>query len=313
MQRKIAILLATFNGSAYLRELIHSILAQKESAFTLYISDDDSSDDTPKILEEFAKNFPEKIILLHLEKRSGGACAHFLQMLAYVDADIYLFADQDDIWAENHLQKLLAAYEENNAKNLQPLLVFSDMSVIDASGNLLAPSFLKLEKLPQKVLPPHFYFVQNNISGCVMLFNAALKNLALHDEKKLTENLSLVPMHDAFLAVTAAEFGKIIFVHSPLLKYRKHAKNSLGVQAVTQVSHIAERFQKQRSDFLRAENFAAFFVEYFEKKLPEKERRILEKFSKISSQKKILRWKFLAQNGFLKAGIFRRIAQLIRW
>ena len=52
MEEKIDILLATYNGEKYVAEQIESILNQTYKNFNLIISDDNSSDNTPKILED---------------------------------------------------------------------------------------------------------------------------------------------------------------------------------------------------------------------------------------------------------------------
>ena len=76
MEEKIDILLATYNGEKYVAEQIESILKQTYKNFNLIISDDNSSDNTPKILEEYAKKVKnttieeiKKEIKKDLEKR----------------------------------------------------------------------------------------------------------------------------------------------------------------------------------------------------------------------------------------------------
>lgn len=314
---EIAILLATCNGSSHLEELVDSVLAQKGPDFTVFASDDGSDDLTPEILAEYALRFPGRFRILDGESRMPkrlGACGHFLRMLENVSADIYLLADQDDIWEEDHLRELLASYKKLSPKERDaPALVFSDMSVIDGDGKLLAKSFLSSEKLPRKVPRKHFYFVQNNISGCASLFNRALRDFALSHTDGLKKNLSSIPMHDAFLAATAAVFGKILFVDKPLLKYRVHAKNVLGMQPVTSFAHIVLRLRNQRNDFRKAQRFAAFFADYFGEILPAGEFRTLSRFASLGKRSKISRVFLLFRNGFLKAGFFRKLSQIVLW
>ena len=49
----VSVVMATYNGSAYVKEQIDSILCQLESGDELIISDDGSSDFTFAVLEEY--------------------------------------------------------------------------------------------------------------------------------------------------------------------------------------------------------------------------------------------------------------------
>lgn len=314
MKPEIAILLATYNGAVHLRALLDSVLAQKGPDFIVFASDDGSDDSTPEILAEYAVRYPGRFRILDGEgvPKRLGACGHFLRMLESVSADIYLLADQDDVWEEEHLRELFAAYEnlspeERNA----PTLVFSDMRVIDDGGADVAKSFLSLERLPRKVPRPHFYFVQNNVSGCASLFNRELRNFTLRQADRL--DTQSIPMHDAFFAAIAATFGKIVFVEKPLVKYRIHAKNVLGAQPVTNPVHIVRRLRSQKDDWRRAQRFAAFFADYFGDILPQRELQILSKFARSDKMPKIARVSFLWRHGFLKAGFLRRLSQIVLW
>ena len=107
---KVSIALATYNGEKYLREQLDSILNQDFKDFTLYISDDGSSDGTLKILGEYAakdgrvKPFPK-----HEPNKS--ACRHFLYMLENIQSDLYLFCDQDDVWTSDHIGIFVEKYK----------------------------------------------------------------------------------------------------------------------------------------------------------------------------------------------------------
>jgi rhamnosyltransferase len=191
-----------------------------------------------------------------------------------------------------------------------PALIFSDMKIVQADGSPFADSFLKTEKLPNGVEHPHFYFVQNNVSGCVTLFNQALKNLVLKNSDFLKRNLEKIPMHDFFLATTAATFGKIYFVNKTLSAYRMHERNTLGVQNVTSLKHVLDRLNRQSADMERILRYAEFFVEYFKENLGRGELQVLQEWVSIPSRSKFFRIHFMLKNGFMKYGIFRKCVQL---
>ena len=308
---RICVLMATFNGASHLREQMDSILNQEGPEFSIYVSDDGSTDSTLQILQEFANKFPSKIHLFVSQSKARGACANFLSLLQKVDSDLYLFADQDDIWSLDHVQSLYDRYLRlNESEKAMPALIFSDMKIVQADGSPFADSFLKAEKLPNGVEHPHFYFVQNNISGCVTLFNQALKNLVLKNSDFLKRNLEKIPMHDFFLATTAATFGKIYFVNKTLSAYRMHERNTLGVQNITSLKHVLDRLNRQSADMERILRYAEFFVEYFQKDLEAGELSVLQDFANIQSRSKLSRIGFMLRHGFVKYGIFRKCVQL---
>ncbi len=308
---RICVLMATFNGASHLREQMDSILNQEGPEFSIYVSDDGSTDSTLQILQEFANKFPSKIHLFVSQSKARGACANFLSLLQKVDSDLYLFADQDDIWSLDHVQSLYDRYLRlNESEKTMPALIFSDMKIVQADGSPFADSFLKAEKLPNGVEHPHFYFVQNNVSGCVTLFNQALKNLVLKNSDFLKRNLEKIPMHDFFLATTAATFGKIYFVNKTLSAYRMHERNTLGVQNVTSLKHVLDRLNRQSADMERILRYAEFFVEYFKENLGRGEFQVLQEWVNIPSRNKFFRIHFMLKNGFMKYGLLRKCVQL---
>ena len=93
----IAILLTTYNGAVYLRRQIDSILGQDTGGWHLYVHDDGSADGTVEILKEYQTGYPDIITVLDYPSQ-GGAMKNFFSMLQRVDAEYYMFSDQDDVW-----------------------------------------------------------------------------------------------------------------------------------------------------------------------------------------------------------------------
>ena len=58
-QNTIRILVAAWNGGAYLRPLLDSLLTQDDGDYDIVVSDDGSTDDTPQILTDYAARYPE--------------------------------------------------------------------------------------------------------------------------------------------------------------------------------------------------------------------------------------------------------------
>ena len=124
---KVDVLLATYNGEKYLKEQIDSILEQTYSDFRLLISDDGSTDDTRKILEEY-KNKDSRIQVFFQESNLG-VVKNFEFLLKKVESKYYMFSDQDDIWKSEKIEKSLNKIQSDNCD-----LVYSDLEVVDEEG-----------------------------------------------------------------------------------------------------------------------------------------------------------------------------------
>ena len=104
----IRILLAAYNGEAYLRQQLDSVLAQTCRDFQLIVSDDQSRDETPRILEEYAEKYPDMILYYRSGLRFGSAQGHFMHLLkTFSQSDYIMFCDQDDVWHPDKVEKTL--------------------------------------------------------------------------------------------------------------------------------------------------------------------------------------------------------------
>ena len=211
------VLLATYNGSLYLKEQLLSILAQTYPPHRIIISDDMSSDSTLDIVYSFINSTTKPIYLLPSPGVKLGCCKNFERLLAFSDSNYVMFSDQDDIWDLNKAEKLLNTmiYHESRHESSYPLLVHSDLRLIDSSGGFLQQSFLKYQSLNPAHNQWHQIAMQNIVSGCSCLVNRKCIDLALPFPPS-------VIMHDWWLALVASRMGKVIYLDTPTISYRQH-------------------------------------------------------------------------------------------
>ena len=100
---KVDILLATYNGAQFLTEQLDSILNQSFKDFRLIISDDNSTDNTKKILDDYKKK--DERIIVYKQNKNLGIVKNFEFLLEKVEAELFMFSDQDDIWNEKKIEK----------------------------------------------------------------------------------------------------------------------------------------------------------------------------------------------------------------
>ena len=114
--KTVAILMATYNGEKFIRQQILSILEQKNVSIQIFISDDCSSDNTLKIIEDLYKNYG-RIHVVSTKEKFGSAAPNFFSLIKTVDIskfDYVAFSDQDDIWLPEKLEFAIRELKRNH-------------------------------------------------------------------------------------------------------------------------------------------------------------------------------------------------------
>lgn len=213
--KKIAILMSTYNGECFLREQIESILHQNCSiCFDLYVRDDGSTDRTQAILEEYAS---AGILKWYAGTNVGSACS-FLKLLKKCPGyNYYAFADQDDFWKPDKL-KMGIRYLEGIS---YPMLYCSNAELVDEKLNTL--NRLVYRKEPRTDF--NTLACAGGLLGCTMICNDALAKVIIDGDMP-----SKIVMHDFFCAlVCLAIGGEILYDGEAYMKYRQHSNNVVGV------------------------------------------------------------------------------------
>lgn len=246
----IAILLATYNGGKYIWEQLESLFQQSCKQFHLYVRDDGSSDDTMKIVGQFREMHPDRVTILKDSQKHRGAAKSFMYLLENVDSEYYMFCDQDDIWLPEKIEKTFARMKEieteyakkGTAAKKVPILVATDLGVVDEQLNLITYSFNKDLKIDVFRKHPELICVRHVVTGCTMMFNHAAKQASLPMSPRAT-------MHDEWIALCVHFKSGVISIidDSPIL-YRQHTSNTLGAEQARKgffARAIARTGQKQ--------------------------------------------------------------------
>lgn len=222
---KIVIALATYNGAAHLAEQVRSLQAQDFGDWQLLARDDGSVDGTRDLLAQLASEDP-RITVVESTARFG-VVRNFAELLARAEragADYVFTCDQDDVWLPTKISRSLAAMTRLEAERGRetPLLVHSDLAVVDHALRPLYPSFLRRQGIRHEESSPlNVLLVQNFVTGCASLMNKALLRLALPFPECCI-------MHDWWIAQCAAAGGAIGFLAEPTILYRQHGANQIG-------------------------------------------------------------------------------------
>jgi len=218
----IEVVLPTYNGASYFKAQLDSIHAQTIRPKRVIIRDDGSSDDTCLLIRELQDRYGAWLHVLPGNENLG-CIANVNRLLEATSSPYVALADQDDLWLPHKLEAsiILMRQLELRHGSATPLLVHSDLVLVDAQSRPLGCRYLQRQRLnPQRTAPVDLAFT-NVVTGCTTLFNRALLNKALPIPPEAL-------MHDWWLALVASVFGEIAFLGQPGVLYRQHGRNVLG-------------------------------------------------------------------------------------
>jgi glycosyltransferase involved in cell wall biosynthesis len=278
----IDIVLASYNGEAYIEEQIRSI--QVNTFYEHYVSrviivDDGSTDNSLSILQRLAYT-DNKIQLYPSSSASLGCMKNFVRGLYLSDAQYVMFCDQDDVWLPEKIEKtfnLLISIESND----RPALAFTDLSVVDQNLHTISDSYFDLKSISKNWHCSFYNLIQQNVaSGCTMMVNRALVARALPIPNSAY-------MHDWWFLLVAHQFGDVGFLNESTMLYRQHDSNVIGVRKKSmlhQVFHIRKYWKSFSKSVYSSLAQAKAFEERFSPELTEDTRTALTELAKVAEK-----------------------------
>ena len=297
----IYILISTFNGTFYLKQQLDSLSSQTYQEFKIIVRDDLSTDSTLEILKSYN-------LQILPSNQNLGAKKSFSMLMEYAllqdDSDYIMFCDQDDIWHHDKIEKTYIKMQQMEKKygNI-PLLVHTDLEVVDDHMKEISSSFFKYQGLNPERKNLHNLLVQNNITGCTVMINKKLAQLALPVPDETI-------MHDWWIGLVASYFGKIGFLDEATISYRQHHKNSLGARKFD-VRYVTESMHEKNVLYKHSKQ-AKVFLDRYKKELDDSTVDMLMKFANFTHltfwQKRGLLFKYK----LLKHGLIRNIGLFLK-
>ncbi|HET8650036.1 MAG TPA: glycosyltransferase family 2 protein [Gemmatimonadales bacterium] len=108
-KHSISAVIPCYNAGAYLREAIESVLAQSRPVDEILIVDDGSTDDSPRIAEEYARRCGVRVI--RSLTNCGNAAARNLA-IRQATGDLLAWLDADDVWEPWHIEQVAGLLEQ---------------------------------------------------------------------------------------------------------------------------------------------------------------------------------------------------------
>lgn len=303
--KKVEILLATYNGAQYLREQLESIVNQDYEYWVVRACDDASTDNTYNILKEYQEKYPDKFILKKNERGSGSAKKNFMNLIKTSTCDYVMCCDQDDIWLSNKISLTLQTMKENEQDEM-PVLVHTDLKVVDANLNVLSESFFEHSNFRKK-FELNEILIQNFVTGCTMMMNRSMVELMSR-----VETYDRILMHDWVASILATSAGKVAFVDTPTMLYRQHAINSVGAKKYGFALFMSKlREAKMKQSLIETTIQAAEVAKMYQDILDKEKYEFIHQYGTLWEKHKIQRIWFYLTHRVFKKGLPRKVCQLI--
>lgn len=307
---EIDVLMACYQGERFLPEQLASLRAQDAADFTVLLQDDGSTDGTCALLQSVC----EADARFRLGREAGrhlGAISNFWSLLAQSDSPYTALCDQDDRWEPNRLSRCRDALKAMEARYgaETPLMVHSDCRVVDASGVPLHESFFRHQGWSPEAITLPRLLVQNNVTGCTLMMNAALRRLLVaHGDP------TRMVMHDWFIALTAAAFGHIAFLDEPLVRYRQHGQNVKGAsQASLPRRGVAalSRVQRGKARIALTYRHTEAFRDAYGDALPAAAHQMIDRYLATEAMPKLRRVIAVQRGGYTMQSPITRAGQVL--
>lgn len=221
-EHRISVAMCTYNGGRYLKEQLESIGAQTRLPCELIVCDDVSTDDTITTLKAFQARAPFPVIIVQNTAQLGST-RNFDQAIGKCSGELIALCDQDDRWLPHKLRRLSDCLIDN------PFLggVFSDAELIDGEGRRVNKTLFGRHRFtPAKQrsfvsCPTATLLKHDVVTGATLMFRSNIRPYC-----------SPIPptwVHDGWLAWMLALHSRLTLISEPLIEYRIHAGQQLGV------------------------------------------------------------------------------------
>ncbi len=218
INKKIDVVIPVYNGEKFILDAITSVVNQTRSPNKIIVVDDGSTDNTNKIISDYAKN--SKIEIKIVTKENGGLSSARNAGIKESDADFIAFLDADDIWLNNKLEEQMCVYETTKFKNLA--LVYCNYNVINSDGIIQYTNYkAPINKKRMRGMVFKELLERNKITSSgsgVLIKRKIFDTIGLFDEK-----LKFGEDWDMWLRI--AEKFEIDFAENILVHIRKNEHN----------------------------------------------------------------------------------------
>lgn len=233
----VSIVMAVYRPDLnFLEKQLQSLNSQTYKNIEIIIRDDSYDEEYHNIIKKYVKKNINKFkYKIYNNETNIGSNKTFEELTKDANGDYIAYCDQDDIWENEKIEKLVNKIIEDNS-----IMVYSDLSIINDDDIVTAKSFRDIRKRLKHVYGENkfkYFIRKNSVTGCTMLIK---KDVAV----------SSIPfnefyVHDHWLTINASMYGKISYIEEPLVKYRIHCNNQIGSSKMVGIDSSQDYLEKR--------------------------------------------------------------------
>jgi len=213
---KIGVYLTTFNRAEYLGSTIKSILSQTYKNFNLYILDNRSTDNTREIISKFE----DQRIIYFLNETNLGMVGNWNRALEISKEPYITVFHDDDLMMENYLEEILQFYSEFP----DVIFVHTAARIINSKGQIISSSNANWDYLSEG---DEFFKQHLKYGGSVIAPSVTINKKKLPKYERFDNSLPFTPDINFWLRIS--KYGKIGYLNTPLLQYRRHDSSTTNI------------------------------------------------------------------------------------
>ena len=246
---RVSVALCTYNSGRFIETQLRSILDQDLPVDEVVIGDDGSTDGTLERIASIATEHPRgHVVRVAFTEPSGGVVPNFSRTLAACTGDLIALSDHDDVWRPDKTATLVPRL----LASMRPAMVFTDARIVDDAGgfggeHLFASYGVAAQELDAVAAGRggETLIRRNIVTGATAMLTRDLLDAAL----PIPEHF----VHDEWLAFLAASLGTLLVETQPLIDYRVHGGNQIGIppRALRGQARVAMAGRRDRYVILR--------------------------------------------------------------
>lgn len=227
---------ATYNGERYIEQQLRSILTQIAPDDEVIVSDDGSTDNTLSVIQAIRD---KRIRIRHSQAHYFKE--NFIEAMEEAKGDLIFLSDQDDVWLGGKYDRCVAELKDVD-------LVCTNSKMTDEALNVTEPNFFRIYHSGPGILKNA---LNNTYYGSCMAFRRSLLDVAL--PMPPTREIG----HDIWLGLVAEMTGKVKFIDTPYLLYRRHGETK------TTTTGLLHRSQRSLWTKIRSRIIVLYYVSKF--------------------------------------------------
>lgn len=209
----VSVIIPVFNAEKYISTCIESLISQSYSDFEIICVDDGSTDNSPRILQQYMSMDPRIKIIEQKNQFAGNARNTGMEVAS---GKYCMFLDVDDFFEKNMIELQVRQIERDHAD-----ICICDADIYDDQAGtfrksewLLAKSYIPHVPFNREEIKDHIFFIKTPVAWNMIISSAFIKEHAL----KFQETKNTNDLYFTYAALNLAQ--KITVVDMVLVHYR---------------------------------------------------------------------------------------------